>query len=239
MPASDLAVALDGCRRSHARLLALVAGLDDATVAGPSLLPDWSVGHVLTHLARNADSHAHLLAAAGRGEVADQYPGGPEQRAGDIEAGARRRARDISADLATAVDRLEAAWAATPAGVWAAGRARLGVAGERPLAEVGLRRWREVEVHHADLGLGFTPAAWDRAYVAAELGRCGPWVSARLPVGLRVVLVPGDMPLRVEASGPEVPDEDRVAVVQGLGWELAAWVLGRGRRAGWPALAPW
>ncbi|MDP9404828.1 MAG: maleylpyruvate isomerase N-terminal domain-containing protein, partial [Actinomycetota bacterium] len=39
------------------RLLTTTAGLGDDAVAGPSALPGWSVGHVLGHLARNADSH--------------------------------------------------------------------------------------------------------------------------------------------------------------------------------------
>ncbi|MET0910545.1 MAG: maleylpyruvate isomerase N-terminal domain-containing protein, partial [Ilumatobacteraceae bacterium] len=42
----------------------------------PSLLPGWTRGHVLTHIARNADSFVRLLEAAGRGEVVTQYAGG-------------------------------------------------------------------------------------------------------------------------------------------------------------------
>ncbi len=43
---------------------------------GPSLLPEWSDGHVLTHLARNADSVVRRMEGAARGELVDQYPGG-------------------------------------------------------------------------------------------------------------------------------------------------------------------
>ena len=32
-----------------------------------------------------------------------------------------------------------------------------------------LHRWREVELHHVDLGLGYTPADWPEAYVEREL----------------------------------------------------------------------
>jgi hypothetical protein len=37
------------------RLLDGLDGLSDVQVAGPSLLPGWTRGHVLTHLARNAE----------------------------------------------------------------------------------------------------------------------------------------------------------------------------------------
>ncbi len=62
--AAELAVVLAGCRASHARLLDTVDGLDEAGVRAPSLLAGWTVGHVLTHLARNADSHTRMLGAA-------------------------------------------------------------------------------------------------------------------------------------------------------------------------------
>lgn len=51
----DLASQL--CREAQERLLLRVAGLDDGAMRAPSRLPGWTVGHVLTHLARNADAH--------------------------------------------------------------------------------------------------------------------------------------------------------------------------------------
>jgi len=62
-------IAIAPVRDSHARLRATLAGLTDADARGPSLLPGWSVGHVLTHLARNADSLVRMLKAAARGDV--------------------------------------------------------------------------------------------------------------------------------------------------------------------------
>jgi maleylpyruvate isomerase len=32
-----------------------------------------------------------------------------------------------------------------------------------------LHRWREVELHHVDLGLGYLPADWPQPYVDREL----------------------------------------------------------------------
>ena len=44
-----------------ARLLASAAALSDEQLRGPSLLPGWSRGHVLSHIARNADGLSNLL----------------------------------------------------------------------------------------------------------------------------------------------------------------------------------
>src|SRR4051794_11621167 len=47
---------LAGVTESHRRLFADIDGLTDAQARAASNLPDWTVGHVLTHIARNADS---------------------------------------------------------------------------------------------------------------------------------------------------------------------------------------
>ncbi|MTA15332.1 MAG: maleylpyruvate isomerase, partial [Actinobacteria bacterium] len=79
-PGAELRRDLDGAVDAHRRLLQRVASIDDETVRRPSLLPGWTVGHVLAHLARNADSHVRMLVAGERGEVADQYAGGAAGR---------------------------------------------------------------------------------------------------------------------------------------------------------------
>jgi len=165
---------IEGCRRSHARLLSRLAGLDDATARQPSLLPGWSVGHVLTHLARNGDSVVRRLEGAARGEVVDQYVGGPAGRAAEIEAGAGRPAGELVEDVATSAARLDQVAGAFPDDAW--GRLTRDVSGEeRPAATTLFSRWREVEVHHADLGLGYTPADWPPELVVR-------WLPAELAV---------------------------------------------------------
>jgi maleylpyruvate isomerase len=165
----DLDIA--GCTASHARLQATIDGLTDADVRAPSLLPDWSIGHVLTHVARNADSHVRMLEGAARGEVVWQY--GPDQREREIEEGAGRPAAAIVADVRAANAALEAAWAALADDVWATGLTRV-LAGEVPVALQPLRRWREIEFHHADLGLGFTYDDFDATYVGREEADVAP-----------------------------------------------------------------
>ncbi|WP_338146722.1 maleylpyruvate isomerase N-terminal domain-containing protein [Streptomyces boncukensis] len=58
MSVVDSGIAADGVTRrvgrAHARLLALLDGLDDTGTARPSALPGWSRGHVVQHLTDNA-----------------------------------------------------------------------------------------------------------------------------------------------------------------------------------------
>src|SRR4051794_5566773 len=99
--AADIAESL----ASHERLLRTVGRLDDSAVASPSLLPDWTVGMVLTHLARHADGQVSVL----RGETTARYPS-IEARDAGIEAARGRSADDEIADVRNAISRLEAAY---------------------------------------------------------------------------------------------------------------------------------
>lgn len=160
--------AVSGCRTSHHRLLETLTGLTDEVARGPSRLPDWTVGHVLTHLARNADSVVRRLEGAARREVVDQYPGGAAGRAADIEAGAGRPAAELVDDVRTSAAAVEAAYDAMPAEAW--GNLTRAVSGEeQPATQVALSRWREVEFHHVDLGLGYWPEDWPTELVEACL----------------------------------------------------------------------
>src|SRR5918995_3450961 len=93
MEARQLDRDVAGAAAAHQGLLAM---LDECLGAGaldgaaPSRLPHWSIGHVLTHLARNADSMVRVFDAAERGEVIDRYEGGVARRNAEIEAGATR-----------------------------------------------------------------------------------------------------------------------------------------------------
>ena len=155
------------CVESHRRLADTVGVLDDESVARPSLLPGWLVGHVLTHLARNADSYVRMLDGAAGGQALEQYAGGHEQRSADIDAGATRPAAEVVADLFAATHRLEAAFDRTTAATW--GRHGLIRGDAWPCWTFPRSRWREVEIHHVDLGLAYTAADWSEDYVAVEL----------------------------------------------------------------------
>jgi maleylpyruvate isomerase len=202
MPATT-ARAVDRCRDASARLLATLDGLDDATARRPSRLPGWTVGHVVTHLARNADSHVRMLEGAMAGTVADQYEGGLDGRAAEIAAGAVRPAAELVSDLNRAVDDLDATWGRVPGEVWATGHGRMGNGEPCPCAELPARRWREVEIHRVDLGLGAEPADWPDAYVELELPKALAQLPERLSPADRARLLAW-MVGRVE-SPPELP----------------------------------
>jgi maleylpyruvate isomerase len=179
MDARELDQELDrnitGAAAAHQRLLARLDALADFDPGQPSLLPDWTVGHVLTHLARNADSGIRML------DGLDQYEGGADGRQADIEAGAGRSRDELVADVRGSIWRLEQRWAQEPA--WDGPPANA-IAGVVPRHELPFRRWRETEVHHADLGLGYTFADMPADYVRLELRRLEMQWKARQPMGL-------------------------------------------------------
>jgi len=161
---------IDRVERAHVRFVEAIATLDDQDVRRASLLPGWTVAHVLTHVARNADSHVRRAEAARSGEVVDQYVGGAEGRSAEIEAGASRSAADVIADVRRSAEAVEATWRELPAPAWA-GRSRDTRGGERPLFELPARRWQELEVHLVDLDIGVSHRSWSDDFVLEWLPR--------------------------------------------------------------------
>jgi maleylpyruvate isomerase len=155
---------IDATAVAHARLHSTLAGLSDEIAARPSLLPDWTIGHVVTHLARNADSVVRRLSAAIDGELVTQYDGGWEARVRDIEAGADRPAAVLLEDLYTADEAVDALFADLPAPVWDQ-PVLVGSGDEVEASYLAFGRWREVETHHVDLGLGYLVTDWPMALV--------------------------------------------------------------------------
>ena len=145
-----------------------------------------------------------MLDAANRGEVGHMYPGGWEQRNGDIEVGARRSAAELVADVAEEIAMLETTWGAMSDDAWA-GRGVM-IVREATMSDLPFIRWRETTVHHADLGLGFSWSDWDNEYVRLELARLNMLWGSRQPMGLT------ELPPEALA----VPPHHRVA-----------WLLGR------------
>lgn len=227
---------LEGCLASHRRLEALVDRVDDDVAARPSLLPGWTVGHLLTHLARNADALAGMTRAARAGEVGAQYPGGAPQRIADIDAGHARSAAELRVDVVESLHRLERAWADTAPEVWATGLGTV-LSGPKTIAEMVFRRWREVEVHGVDLALtDLEGPDWEGlapAYLSTEWEWTLADVAARLEPDRAVVLVPGDRPSRAFGSGGEP------VLVRASPGRILGWLLGRAEEPAWPRLGPW
>jgi len=226
-------------------------GLEDLTdeqVGEPSALPGWTRGHVLTHVARNADALVNLLTWARTGVETPMYPS-RRVRDDDIAAGAGRPAAEHRADLLDSQARFMAAAEHMREEHWRAG-VRWGSDGQDATAAlVPWLRLVEIEVHHVDLDLGYTPAHWTASFVRHQLGRTAedfrtrsdtPALSLRALEDDTEHLVGGD------GAGP---------VVCGPQAALLAWLIGRSDGSGLtvlehrdsaepgsgplPVLAPW
>ncbi|MGN6605843.1 MAG: maleylpyruvate isomerase N-terminal domain-containing protein [Jatrophihabitans sp.] len=234
--------ALTQLRASTGGLLAALAATarTDADVAAPTLLPGWTRGHLLTHLARNADGIARTLAAALQGRVEARYPDGERGRDADIEAGATRAMTVLVADVTDSADRLDRVFGAVAdAGAWTAV-----TEDDRPAWTWLEARQREVEFHRVDLAGDYGPQHWPAYLVARELPAVLPTLAGRSDDALLV---------KVTAEGSTVPAlvglEHRVGEgdpveVSGPDWAVLAWLAGRGdavagRLTAAPSLRAW
>ena len=161
---------IQGCLKAHERLRALIDEMTDATARRPSRLPDWTVGHVLTHIARNAEAMVLRIRASVQGDLIDQYPGGPEGRDREIVDGASRPARELVDDITEWSSALDDAFGQLPDEAWDLQVRTVG-GDTHAISLLPFRRWREVEVHMADLDLGFTPEEWSPELVSRVLPR--------------------------------------------------------------------
>jgi maleylpyruvate isomerase len=229
---------IEAVRQSTRRVLNAIGDLTDEQAAAKSLLPGWTRGEVLTHLARNADGGRGIAEAAARGEIGVQYPGGVEQRAAGIAAGRGVRAAALLNDLRRSCDALMESWLELPDDAWE----RIGKSTTAQRTQVGWvwARWREVEVHHVDLGLGYSPSEWPVAFVSRGLHEA----LAELPdratrrgqsgdAAYRLEATDHDRAwvVRVEARATVESDDGAVVpvdgVVSGWGCDLLAWLYGR------------
>lgn len=238
----DVATRLGELRASSS---ALLKGLEaeqwsDADVRAPSVLPGWTRGHVLTHIARNADAAARTLAGALRDEIVARYPNGPAGREADIEAGAGRSAVELIADVRESGDRLDRLCGAlTDADAW-----NRPTDGDRPASTWLSARWREVEIHRADLDGSYRAVDWPASFVDYLLPRLAAEVGRRSTAALYIeVAAEGSTTTSLGGTVWTSGEGDRVQVT-GPDWALLAWITGRpslaaGELSATPELAPW
>jgi maleylpyruvate isomerase len=211
----DPLVLLTDVDRATEELLRTAQDLDPASLGSPSRLPGWTLGHVLTHVARNADAQTNLLTWARTGVETPMYAS-PEAREAGIEKGATRPLREQIEDIKASHERFADAGAAMPAQAWTVVLPAIG----QPAAAVPWARLREVEVHHVDLGDRYTPGDWSDAFALrllreiAAVATGGPSMTLR-PWGF-------DHPLKIGSPSDADP------VVGGPTKSLAAWLAGRG-----------
>jgi maleylpyruvate isomerase len=137
------------------RLLATAGAFGDADVRAASLCAGWTRGHVLTHLARNAEALTRVCAAVLTGEPDTMYDS-PEARDADIEAGAGRPAAELASDVRTTAAELAPEIARL--GIEHVGTTVERVPGGQLISaeRVPFMRLREVVWHHVDLDAGYT-----------------------------------------------------------------------------------
>jgi maleylpyruvate isomerase len=205
--------------RATARFLDTATTLTDANVLEPSLLPDWTRGHVLAHVARNADSLINLLTWARTGVETRQYAN-PGDRDAGIAAGASRPIAEQIADVKSASDRFADVCANQPADAWAAVLADAG-----PAVGIVWRRLREVEVHHVDLAAGYTWRDWPESFSHRLLHELISVRRGGTPPALWLRADDLSHPLQLGDGTPTV-------TVTGRAPDLAAWLAGRSNGVG-------
>ncbi len=226
---TDLATTLRAVEAATERYLATVARLQDADFATPSVLPGWSVAHVISHVASNATGISASVISASHGEPVAVYATNAARDA-EIDERAALPVSELRALNASSCDDLSAAIAACPADRLEVLLPRVVDGPAWSVLDWMGARWREVEIHHTDMGVGYTHQEWtddfvDYLFKVAAFDR-EPEVS------LTLRSPEGDA--RVGGGG---------AVIEGSRRDLLWWLIGRGDGVGvtgdLPALAPW
>lgn len=222
-------------REATERLYAEVSKLDDGKVVGPSQLPGWTRGHVITHLARNADAWVNLLTWARTGIEHPMYTSRADRDA-DIEEGAHRLPQVIREDLLAACTRFGEAADRLTGTDWLAPVAhRTGRV--FPASEIPAMRLFEVWVHLVDLdaGVGFADVPESHLEQLVEIA-VYPHVERTegAPVRLQVELPDGGQ-RRWLLVVPGASTEE----VSGPAAAMLGWLAGRGSSDGLPVLPAW
>jgi maleylpyruvate isomerase len=198
------------------RLVRTVDGFQGDAWSADSGLPGWTRAHVVAHLALNAEGLAGALTGIVQDEPAPMYAS-QEDRDRDIEELAGGDPAELRERLLAGCTLYADAWTALPDD-------SLGTRFERTTggptipagATLGMRL-REVEIHHADLGAGYshtdwpprfceillasmTKREWSRPFTASPTDLDGTWTYG-------------------EGDGPTVS-----GTAADLGW----WLTGRG-----------
>jgi maleylpyruvate isomerase len=218
---SDVQTGINALGDATSRLEAAVQrwradhGLD--AFAAPSRLPGWTIGHVVSHLARNADGLRRVLVAAKIGQQLQPYDS-PQARIDDIERGAARSTDTIAVDLVNADRHLAETIDELPQNVWSC-TVDLGRGGPAPAAVVLAARLSEVEMHHADLGVDDGLSLLADAQAASLLTALQGSYARTREVPAMTLAPDGGISIEIRGGGP---------VVAGSAMDLVRWLSGRG-----------
>ncbi|WP_073262176.1 maleylpyruvate isomerase family mycothiol-dependent enzyme [Cryptosporangium aurantiacum] len=220
----DLPAAVANVPLAQERFAGTLATLTDSDLREPSVLPGWTRGHVIAHVARGAEAMVRLIDGVLTQRPAEAYPGGPAVRDAEIELGAQSGANELMDEVYETNLKIVYAFARMTAPTW--GRQVQFPTGAYPANRCAWSRWREVEIHHVDLGLDvYTIESWPDEFVACHLPHELAKLPGRLPPGTAVQVGPSRF-----GTG------EVVATIDGPDSAVLAWVLGRVGLAA-PALA--
>jgi len=201
---------------AEALVAQFVENLSNDEVAADSLLPNWSRGHVLSHLANNARGLSNLIEWALTGIQKDMYVS-VEQRGIDIENDAKRPGNEIIADFLEQSKVFEANLDRLMTGPILSEEIVLGNGSHVHPHEMTTLRERELLVHLVDLDLGYKANDWTldwsiKTLKSVSAGKRKESVKFRL-------LIAGDHTWTMDQNGMT----DIFGTPQGL----AAWLMGR------------
>ncbi|MGW0389629.1 maleylpyruvate isomerase family mycothiol-dependent enzyme [Streptomyces sp. NPDC003042] len=203
---------LRSVREATERLLTAVAKLDNAALTEESHLPGWTRGHVLAHLARNADALVNVFEGRPMYESA-------AARDTDIERDADRTLEQQLTDVRDSAARFLAV-AEAPQDWSRTVELRGGVTDLA--ANVPFRRLVEVELHHVDLNVGYELADLPDEFTGREIAFLADRWSARPEVPPTALVAADGRTWRTGTAG------DPAVTVSGTAAGLLAWLAGRG-----------
>ncbi|MFI5981017.1 maleylpyruvate isomerase family mycothiol-dependent enzyme [Streptomyces sp. NPDC051555] len=208
----DHAHDLRSLREATDRLLTAATKLDNAAVAEASRLPGWSRGHVLAHLARNADALVNVFEGRPMYESATA-------RDADIQRDAARPLVEQLEDVRNSAAAFQAV-ADAPQDWSRTVELRNGVTDSA--SRIPFRRLVEIELHHVDLGIGYELTDLPDEFTAREIEFLADRWSGH-PEVPPVTLSPGDG--RTWHTGGA---EGAPVTLSGTPAQLLAWLAGRG-----------
>ncbi|MBC2935026.1 maleylpyruvate isomerase family mycothiol-dependent enzyme [Nocardioides sp. zg-1228] len=229
----------DTVARADRALGRTVEALAGAQYAEASRLPGWTRSHVLAHLALNAEGLAGVLHGARTGRPQPMYAS-PQARDADIDDLASTGPEELRERLAASTARFGEALTAMRPDDWDGRFERTPGGPGFALRNAVLMRLREVEIHHADLGTGYTADDWPEDFRAMLLEsmtkRAYPQPFAVRPTDLG----------HTWRYGSPGEAADQVPVVSGTSGALGWWLTGRGSGEGLtsdsdelPKVDPW
>ncbi len=201
-------------------LVRTVDGLSDDQYAEPSQLPGWTRAHVVAHLTLNAEGLGGVLHGAHVGRPQPMYAS-VERRDADIAELATARPAVLRERLLAATTRFTQALEAMHQHDWEGRFERVPEGPRYALVSIPLMRLREVEIHHADLGAGYTAADWPEGFRRVLLDSLQKFPSA--PLVARPTDLDGTWRYGDGEGGPTV-----TGTSADLGW----WLTGRGSGEG-------